>query len=93
MGQYEVDVFAGGFPGEQPRILEDIGDPFSREAVEGTAVGGHQSSDKVQEGGFSASRGTQDAGDLSLVEGEAEITVEGHRPVRLADIFKFEGHG
>src|SRR5882757_4986993 len=80
----EHHVVQGGSPRQQQILLKHVADVLRLAgyllAVPANTPGirREQSAQGIQQRGFSATRRTDDADDLAFVEGEAEITDDGH---------------
>jgi len=91
--QGQLDVLAGGQPGEQGGVLEH----------EGGTVAGHfqsarrrrlQSRDDVQQGGFAAAGGTEEGNELALPDGGVDVVqYRGAVAEALAQVFQYDWHG
>ena len=89
IGQNEPDIFFGGEPRQQPRLLKHEGEPLCR-ALDSTRVRALQPGDHAQQARFAAARRTHNGDALAGGKTEGHIAQYAEIAVAERDVFEFK---
>jgi hypothetical protein len=94
----QADVALDRAPGQQGKILEDVGQRVERtwrrlaELQNAAAAGQLEAADQPQQGRLAAARGPDDADDLAAADGQLEVVQHLHVAIGMADVFEAKIH-